>query len=70
MNEPRIRQNTTYRFAVGIALAQALVGIITAVTGLGFPPTPPQSLLMLNGILFALWVGSALLFRKAAESSR
>ena len=48
------------------ALAQALVATITALAGLGFPPTPPRSLLILNGILITLWVGSALLFRKAA----
>ena len=66
----RFRPSRMSSVLFAMALAQALVGIITAVAGLGFPPTPPQSLLILNGILIGLWVGSALLFRKAAESSR
>ncbi len=49
------------------AVAQILVASITAILGLGFPPTPSQSLLILNAILIGLWVGSALLFRKAAR---
>lgn len=50
------------------ALTQTLVAAITLFAGLGFPPTPPESLMILNGILIALWVGSALLFQKAARA--
>jgi Na+/melibiose symporter-like transporter len=49
------------------AVAQILVASITAILRLGFPPTPSQSLLILNAVLIGLWVGSALLFRKAAR---
>ena len=114
----RIRKNTTYRFAVGVALmaafllvwinlavgiigepdnfanlmyigvlavgiigaitarfqphgmaralfatplAQMLVGVIALIAGLGFS-------LILNGFFAMLWVGSALLFRRAAHT--
>ncbi len=49
------------------ALAQASVAAITALAGLGAPVTPMRSLLVLNGFLIALWVGSAWLFRRAAR---
>ena len=58
MNKPRICQNTTCQFAVGVigepdnlpnlmyagVFVAGMVCIITAVAGLGFPTTPPQSL--------------------------
>jgi heme A synthase len=44
------------------ALAQMLVGVIALVAGLA-----GSSTLMLNGFFAALWVGSALLFRRAAR---
>ncbi len=50
-------------------LAQALVGVLTAVAGLGAPVTPIHTLLVLNGILITLWGGSALLFRKAVRAA-
>jgi len=49
------------------AIAQVLVAVITALVGLGSPVTPMRSLLILNGLLIALWFGSAWLFRKAAR---
>ena len=42
------------------AAAQMLVGVIALIAGLGFT-------LILNGFFAALWVGSALLFRRAAR---
>ena len=48
------------------ALAQALVTGVAVSAGLGYPASPPLELLILNGFFAALWVGSALLFRKAA----
>ena len=44
------------------ALAQMLVGVITLIAGLGFTLT-------LNGFFAALWVGSALLFRRGARAT-
>jgi len=55
------------RTLFAMALAQVLVAVITALAGLGAPVTPALSLLVFNGILISLWVGSAKLFRKAAR---
>lgn len=55
------------RTLFAMALVQALVAVITALGGLGAPVTPALSLLIFNGILISLWVGSAKLFRKAAR---
>ena len=51
-----------------MALAQFLVAMTTLITGLGFPPTPPLTLLLLNVILITFWLASALLFLKASRS--
>ncbi len=49
------------------ALAQALVGAIALIAGLGYPWSGPLELLGLNGFFVALFVGSAWLFRHAAR---
>jgi len=64
----RFRPRGMARSLFAMALAQALVAMVTVFTGLGFPPTPPLSLLALNVILITFWVGSALLFLKASRS--
>ncbi len=51
------------------ALAQALVAVIALTAGLGSTgPIWPWDILILTGFFAALWVGSALLFRKAARA--
>jgi hypothetical protein len=53
---------------VATALAQALVAVITLIAGLGSTgPSWPGDILFLTRFFAALWVGSALLFRKAAR---
>lgn len=50
------------------ALAQTLVAVIALIAGLGSTaPIWPWDVLILTGFFAALWVGSALLFRKAAQ---
>lgn len=49
------------------ALAQAVVAVIALIAGLGYPASGPLEILILNGFFVALWGGSALLFRRAAE---
>ena len=49
------------------ALAQILVGVIALIAGLGFALI--LNALILNGFFAALWVGSALLFQRAARTS-
>lgn len=53
------------------ALAQALAAGIAVVTGLNTPGRPPQGVfLLVNGFFFALFAGSALLFRRSARKQR
>jgi hypothetical protein len=54
------------RALVGTALAQALVGVITLIAGLG----NTLILMLLTGFYVAVWLTSARLFRKAAREQR
>ena len=58
----RFRPDGMARALFATALAQLLVGVIALLTGLGFT-------LILDGSFAALWVGSALLFRRAARET-
>lgn len=49
------------------ALAQALVGAIALIAGLGSPWSGPLEILGLTGMFVALFLGSAWLFRRAAR---
>jgi len=49
------------------ALALMLVAVIALLAGLGSPGSGPLEIAALNGFFAALFVGSALLFRKAAR---
>ena len=49
------------------ALAQASVGAIALIAGLGSPESGPLEIVALNGFFVTLFVGSALLFREAAR---
>ena len=48
------------------ALAQMLVAVIALVAGSGFAESGPLEIVALNGIFATLFVGSALLFQRAA----
>ena len=63
----RFQPDRMTRALFATAIAQALVASITAFAALGEPVTWWWSLLFLNGVFIALWVGSACLFRKAAR---
>ena len=64
----RLQPHGMARALVATALAQALVAVIALTTGLGSTgPSWPGDILVLTGFFAALWVGSALLFRKAAR---
>ena len=56
------------RALFAMALVQALVAVIALIAGLGFPWSAPGEILVLNGFFVALWVGSALLFRRAGAT--
>jgi hypothetical protein len=55
----RLRPQGMARALLATALAQMLVAVIAKVTGM-------ESMFILNGCFAALWVGSALLFRRAS----
>jgi len=56
------------RVLFAMALAQALVAVVALVAGLGATEPPgPLRILILNGFFVALFVGSASLFRRAAQ---
>ena len=50
------------------ACVQGLVAVVTLLTARSEPARWLWSLLVLNAVLVALWMGSAALFRKAAEA--
>lgn len=49
------------------ALAQASVGAIAVAGRMGYPASGPLELVILNGFFVALFIGSAMLFRRADE---
>jgi ABC-type Na+ efflux pump permease subunit len=63
----RFRPHGMARALVAMALAQALIAVIALIAGLGYPWSGPLEIVALNGFFVALFVGSALLFRKAAR---
>ena len=63
----RFQPHGMSRALFATALAQALVAVIALIARLGYPASPPLEILILNGFFVALFVGSALLFRKAAR---
>lgn len=60
----RFRPQGMARALFATALAQALVAVIAMIAWAQY-----LEILMLNGFFVALWIGSALLFRKAARAS-
>ncbi len=63
----RFRPRGMARALVAMALAQTSVGAIALIAGLGYPWSGPLELTLLNGFFVALFVGSAWLFRRAAD---
>ncbi len=50
------------------AFTQALIAVIALVAGLGFPENGPREIVGVNAFFVVLFVGSALLFQKAARA--
>ena len=64
----RLQPHGMARALVATALAQASVAMVALAAGWGSAePGWPGDILFLTGFFAALWVGSALLFRKAAR---
>jgi hypothetical protein len=64
----RFRPAGMARALLATALAQALAAVIALIAGWGSTgPIWPRDILMATGFFVALWVGSAVLFRRAAR---
>lgn len=63
----RFRPRGMARALLATALAQASVAAIALAAGLGSPGSGPLEIVALNGFFVALFVGSALLFQRAAR---
>lgn len=63
----RFRPRGMARALLATALAQGLVAVIAVSAGLGSPVNGPGKILAVNGLFVALFVGSALLFRRATR---
>jgi hypothetical protein len=50
-----------------MALAQAVIAIVSIVLKAGMPWSPPAELLGLNGIFIVIFTGAGFLFRRARE---
>ncbi|TFH55376.1 MAG: hypothetical protein E4G90_11860 [Gemmatimonadales bacterium] len=57
------------RALFAMALAQASVAAVGLIAGFGSPESGPLEIMALNGVFVALFLGSALLFRKAEQGS-
>jgi hypothetical protein len=64
----RFRPAGMARALVATALAQAAVGVVAATAGLGQTASPPLEVLGLTGVFIGLWLLSAWLFGRAAQS--
>lgn len=63
----RFRPHGMARTLFAVAFAQALVAVIALIALPGHPASPPVEILGVNGLFVALFVGSALLFQRAAN---
>lgn len=63
----RLRPLGMSRTLFATAVAQTSVALIALIAGLGYPWSGPLELSLLNGFFVALFVGSGLLFRRAAS---
>jgi hypothetical protein len=63
----RFRPHGMMHALLAAALAQAIVGVIALMFGLGLPHSGPGEILGLSGLFVGLWLISAWLFRKAAR---
>lgn len=64
----RFRPPGMARALLATALAQVVVAAIALVAGLGLPWSGPAEIIGLNGFFFAMFAGSAWLFRRAARA--
>jgi hypothetical protein len=63
----RFRPQGMARALIAMALAQMLIAVIVLFASLGSEESEPLKIVALNGLFAALFVGSALLFWKAAR---
>ncbi|MCT6699804.1 hypothetical protein [Rheinheimera sp. 4Y26] len=54
---------------ISAALVQALIALLAVYTGLGLPHSGPAELILLNGFFVLLYLGAAMMFRRANKES-
>lgn len=64
----RLRPGGMARASFAMALAQAAVGAIALVAGLGLPYSGPAEIVLLNGFFVAMFAAAGGLFRRAARA--
>jgi hypothetical protein len=64
----RFRPMGMARTLLAMALAQALVALIALIAGLGLPWSGPAEIIMLNGIIIGMFIGSAWLFKRTVAN--
>lgn len=52
---------------ISAALVQALIALLAVFTGLGLPASGPVELILLNGFFLLLYLGAAMMFRRAGQ---
>jgi hypothetical protein len=63
----RLRPHGMALALLATAFAQAVIGAVALIFGLGLPHSGPAEILGLSGLFVGLWLMSAWLFRKAAR---
>ena len=63
----RFRPHGMSRALIATAIAQTSVAAIALIARLGYPWSGPLELTVLNGVFIMLFIGSAWLFRRAAD---
>jgi hypothetical protein len=64
----RFRPRGMARALFAAAFTQALITVIALIAGLGAPVNGPREIVGVNAFFVVLFVGSALLFQKAARA--
>lgn len=66
----RFQSNAMMWALISAALVQALIALLAVYTGLGLPHSGPAELILLNGFFVLLYLGAAMMFRRAGQQHK